>query len=283
MTRETQQPSKVSSAKRPRASTDFRPTQDIALLESAPRRVRLPKAAEIVARNLRNRIIRGELTEGTMLPSEQELVHQFGVSRPTLREAIRILESEQLLEITRGLRGGARVLKPHMDVAARYFGFLLQAQGVNLPEVFRTRVMIEPAAIRILAREHNPETVARLRACLNEAGAGAAPAENALAFSRFHHLLVQETGNQALVLLMGMLTNVLDRYLVAVASVFGAYTDSQTETRKAKRSRNRLVDLIEAGEEDQAAELWRRYLQEAEVKLQKWQPSEFVVDLLQAD
>lgn len=283
MTRETQQPSRVSSAKRARPSPDSRPVQDIAPLDSAARRVRLPKAAEIVARNLRNRIIRGELTEGTMLPSEQELVHQFGVSRPTLREAIRILESEQLLEITRGLRGGARVLKPHMDVAARYFGFLLQAQGINLPEVFRTRVMIEPAAVRILAREHRPETVARLRACLNEAEAAAAPTENALAFSRFHHLLVQETGNQALVLLMGMLTNVLDRYLVAVASVFGTYTDSQTETRKAKRSRDRLIDLIEAGEEDKAAELWRRYLQEAEVKLQKWQPSEFVVDLLQAD
>lgn len=283
MTRETQQSSKASSAKRARASTNSPSAQEFASVETGPRRVRLPKAAEIVARNLRNRIIRGELTEGTMLPSEQELVHQFGVSRPTLREAIRILESEQLLEITRGLRGGARVLKPHMDVAARYFGFLLQAQGINLPEVFRTRVMIEPAAVRILAREHRPETVARLRACLNEAEAAAAPTENALAFSRFHHLLVQETGNQALVLLMGMLTNVLDRYLVAVASVFGTYTDSQTETRKAKRSRERLIDLIEAGEEDKAAELWRRYLQEAEVKLQKWQPSEFVVDLLQAD
>lgn len=247
----------------------------------SPQRVRLPKAGEIVARNLRNRIVRGELAEGTMLPPEQELVQQFGVSRPTLREAIRILESEQLLEITRGLKGGARVLKPNVDVAARYFGFLLQSKGVKLTDVFRTRVLIEPAAVRVLAREHRPETVARLRECLEEAEHTRALTENALAFSHFHHVLIEETGNVTLILLMSMLNTVLDRYLVSVAAVLGQYREADAETQKARRSRKRLVDLIEAGDEDKATYLWRRYLQEAEVKLSGWQPSELVVDLLQ--
>jgi DNA-binding FadR family transcriptional regulator len=282
VTRKTQPSTKTPAARPTPARIEPSPLQDRNLSTKSDR-VRLPKASEIVARSLRNRIIRGELSEGTMLPSEADLAIQFGVSRPTLREAIRILESEQLLQLSRGLHGGARVLKPHLDVAARYFGFLLQTKGVALPEVFRTRVMIEPSAVRILAREMNPETVARLRAVLAEADDATAPVENALAFSRFHHALVEETGNQALALLMGMLTTVLDRYLVAVASVFGAYTDSDAETRRAKRSRSKLIDLIEEGEEDKAADLWRRYLQEAEVKLQSWQPAEFVVDLLQGD
>jgi DNA-binding FadR family transcriptional regulator len=246
------------------------------------RRVRLPKAGEIVARNLRNRIIRGELPEGTMLPSEQELVHQFGVSRPTLREAIRILESEQLLEITRGLRGGARVLKPNIEVAARYFGFLLQANAVTLTSVFRTRVMIEPAAVRCLAREKRPESVKRLKDCLEQADATTEVIENALAFSQFHHILVEETNNPTLIMLMGMLNTILDQYLVSVGAVFGQYIEAKAEMAKARRSRWRLVELIEQGEEDKAANLWRHYLQEAEVKLGKWQPSELVVDLLQS-
>lgn len=247
------------------------------------RRVRLPKAGELVARKLRNSIIRGEIREGTMLPSEQEMVQQFGVSRPTLREAIRILESEQLLEITRGLHGGARVLKPSIDVAARYFGFLLQANDVTLTSVFRTRVMIEPAAVRFIAKEKRPEAVQRLRECLEQADAATEATDNALAFSAFHRIIIEETRNPTLTMLMAMLNAVLDRYLVSVAAVFGQYVEAKAETDRARKSRWRLVELIENGEEDKAAHLWRSYLQEAEVKLGKWQPSEMVVDLLQGE
>ena len=246
-------------------------------------KVRLPKAGELVARNLRNRIIRGEIPEGAMLPPEQEMVHQFGVSRPTLREAIRILESEQLLEITRGLKGGAKVLRPNVDVAARYFGFLLQSNGVQLSDVFRTQVMIEPAAVRYLAREHRPETVAKLRECLQQEEEAQDATERALAIAQFHRLIVEETRNTTLILLVSMLSSILDRYFVAVAAVYGQYVDAAADTAKAKNSRKRLVDLIEKGDEDKAAYLWRNFLQEAEVKFSAWQPSELVVDLLQGD
>jgi DNA-binding FadR family transcriptional regulator len=242
---------------------------------SAP--VRLPKAGELVARNLRNRIIRGELAQGAMLPPEQELAQAFGVSRPTLREAIRILESEQLLETTRGLHGGAKVLKPNSEVATRYFRNLLQAKGVSLSDVFRTRVMIEPAAVRLLARERKVEAVEALRACVSDVG------DSALSFSRFHQVIIEQTGVETLILLMGVLNSILDRYLVAVRNVMGKYTAEEAETQRASRARRKLIDYIAAGDDDRATELWRRYLQEAEEKLKRWQPTELVVDVLQND
>jgi len=61
----------------------------------------------MIASYLRSRIVRGELAEGDSLPSEVELMHQFDVSRPTLREAFRILETESLIVIRRGSRGPA--------------------------------------------------------------------------------------------------------------------------------------------------------------------------------
>src|SRR5690606_34627699 len=82
------------------------------LQPDSPRRITIPKMAETVAAQLRKMIVRGELKEGDRLMSEAELMAQFGISRPTLREAIRILESESLLTITRGSREGARVNKP---------------------------------------------------------------------------------------------------------------------------------------------------------------------------
>src|SRR5258706_4139651 len=86
---------------------------------------RVPKTAELVARDLRSKIVRGELKDGDTLPSEGELVTRYSVSRPTLREALRILESEALLTVTRGSRGGPRVHLTEPLLPARHFGLCL--------------------------------------------------------------------------------------------------------------------------------------------------------------
>ena len=251
-------------------------------VSSVGHQLRLPKAGELIARNLRNRIVRGQLAEGEMLPSERELVQQFGTSRPTLREAIRILESERLVSVTRGLHGGARVLKPSAEVASRYVELILQARGTSLADVYKTLVMIEPAAVRMLAVEQRPEAVAALRECLNDVRGAGKTSENGLAFSRFHHVLVEQTRVETLILLMGMLNTVLDHYLVAVSAVLGLYVEKDAEVARAIKTCERLINHIEKGESDAAAELWRRYLQAAERKLREWQPAELVVDLLQS-
>jgi GntR family transcriptional regulator, transcriptional repressor for pyruvate dehydrogenase complex len=85
----------------------------------------------LLAARIRGQIVRGELKEGDRLPSEIELMERFGVSRPTLREAFRILEAEDLISVKRGSRGGARVTQPSLSVAARYVGLLLQLQGAT--------------------------------------------------------------------------------------------------------------------------------------------------------
>src|SRR6516165_5919111 len=69
------------------------------------------KAAERVAAELRREIITGNLRPGDRLASEKELQEQFEISRPTLREALRLLEAESLIEVVRGQYGGARVTK----------------------------------------------------------------------------------------------------------------------------------------------------------------------------
>jgi len=78
-----------------------------AMSASAP--VRSPKTAELVAGTLRRMVVDGQLKDGDFLPNEAELMAHFGVSRPTLREAVRVLESERLVEVRRGSRTGARV------------------------------------------------------------------------------------------------------------------------------------------------------------------------------
>ena len=74
--------------------------------------VRSPKTAELVAGTLRRMVVDGQLKDGDFLPNEAELMAHFAVSRPTLREAVRVLESERLVEVRRGSRTGARVRVP---------------------------------------------------------------------------------------------------------------------------------------------------------------------------
>jgi DNA-binding FadR family transcriptional regulator len=74
--------------------------------------VHVPKAAALVADALRARVVRRELVPGDRLPSESLLMRQYGVSRPTLREALRLLEAAELLEVRRGAHGGGVIRAP---------------------------------------------------------------------------------------------------------------------------------------------------------------------------
>lgn len=80
--------------------------------------VRSPKTAELVAQTLRKMIADGQLKDGDFLPYEADLMTHFQVSRPTLREAVRVLESDRLVEVRRGSRTGAKVRVPGPEVVA---------------------------------------------------------------------------------------------------------------------------------------------------------------------
>src|SRR3954462_6580915 len=81
--------------------------------EPVPARLRVPKMAELVAGELRRQIVSRDLAGGDALASEADLMTRFGISRPTLREAFRVLESEGLIGVRRGAHGGARGKPPN--------------------------------------------------------------------------------------------------------------------------------------------------------------------------
>jgi DNA-binding FadR family transcriptional regulator len=221
------------------------------------RSVRVPKTAELVAGHIRRQIILGRLREDDALPPENALMEEFSISRPTLREAFRILESEGLITVRRGARGGARVQEPSSDVAARYAGLVLQHRGTTLADVLDARVIVEAPAARMLAERRNRKSVAnRLQALLdtNEAA-------EAGRFHEFNALVVELTENQTLILLTAMLEHISH----AAAISYDAPTEEEEARmkRSAHRTRQRLVDHVRAGEADEAEHLWRAHLVEA--------------------
>jgi len=229
------------------------------------RQVRVPKTAELVAAELRRQIVRGELKPGDALPPESGLMEQFGISRPTLREAFRVLESESLITVRRGAHGGARVSAPDSDVAARFAGLILEYRGATLGDVYRAAAVIEPPCVRQLAAKHTADDIKRLRdAVAAEKTVLDDPLGLVEAQDTFHALLVELTGNQTLILLCGMLRNIIDR---ANASYTAAATDAATQKAQAlkgHRAHVRLVGLIESGKADEAEKLWQRHISGAD-------------------
>ncbi|WP_395106218.1 FadR/GntR family transcriptional regulator [Actinomadura sp. SCN-SB] len=229
------------------------------------RQVRIPKTAELISRSLRRQIIRGQLQPGDPLPPETSLMEQFGVSRPTLREAFRVLESEGLITIRRGAHGGARVAAPDIDVAARYAGLILEHRGATLADVYRAAAVIEPACARKLALKHTAADIARLRAAIDaEKAAKDRPMALVQAQDDFHALLVELAGNHTLILLGGILRYIVDR---ANSSYLAADPESsarRSNARKAHRTHVKLVDLIEAGNAEEAEDLWERHVTAAD-------------------
>ena len=223
--------------------------------------VRVPKTAELVAAHLRRQIVRGELTEGDALPPETELMEQFGVSRPTLREAFRVLEAESLITVRRGSRGGARVHLPDSSVAGRYAGILLQVRGATLDDVFIGRLVIEPAAAKLAASRPDGEAVPPLRAALDAEAALTHDRHFAHASNAFHDTLVAVSASHTLQVLYStikeVVTSTVSHFLVAPY----AGKDQPAENERAVRAHAKLVDLVAAGDAAGAEAFWAAHME----------------------
>jgi len=236
--------------------------------------VRAPKTAELIAAQLRRRIVQGELKPGETLPSELLLMEQFGVSRPTLREAFRILETESLISVRRGSRGGAQILAPDVSVAARYVGLLLQVQGTTIDDVYEARMVAEPECARMLAKRRRKQDIADLVAVIEEleqvvAGTGAGTTSappDPLVWSRltyrFHELVMERSGNRTLAVQGGVLQDIVNTHLAhRVSRSFDA--QSPERFQRAIKGYRKLVALIEERDADGAARHWRRHMEVA--------------------
>jgi DNA-binding FadR family transcriptional regulator len=230
----------------------------------ATERVRVPKTAELVAAQLRRQIVRGELKEGDALPPEVTLMAEFGVSRPTLREAFRVLESESLISIRRGSRGGARVHTPSGEVAARYTGLVLQYRGVTLGDVHEARLVFEPPAAGMLAANATKAARADIRSALeDEAEALDDPIAFAHTSAHFHEQVLALAGNQTIAVIAAMLESVVELHLEAVikAAVDTGRPTAPSERRAAHKAHTHLVELVEAGAGEEAEAFWRSHLE----------------------
>lgn len=245
-------------------------------------RVRPLKMSDQVAGEIRRMIARRELSDGDWLPTEAELIERFGVSRPTLREAFRLLEGDSLVTVRRGPPGGARVTLPGPEAVAGLFGMILMLSGTTIGDVWDARLTIEPPAVRRLAESATKDALKELAAELDRVRATIDnPREFGKAGVQFHVKLVQLSGNHTLTAVIGMLSEIIERELTKLLAEIGPDSEEvRRADRRALRSYEKVAELIHVGDGEAAEAAWRDHMKSARRYVAKIQKQDRVIDLL---
>jgi DNA-binding GntR family transcriptional regulator len=152
------------------------------------RRVR--KAYEQVADQLRELIVRGELRPGDRLPVESALAREFGVSRATVREALRLLAAQSLVRTEKGATGGSYVTLPTAATISSLVhanvGLLAETRNVTLEELLEARELVEVPAARLAAVRRSEEDLELLRTSVPDDAARLGTREEFTYNAEFH-------------------------------------------------------------------------------------------------
>jgi DNA-binding FadR family transcriptional regulator len=214
--------------------------------------VKVVRAYEQLAALLRERITSGDLREGARLPSETMLAEQAGVSRSTVREALRTLEQAGLIQ-----RASPRVMvvaRRGEDPVFRELRHELRRRNVTFHHLHEALAMIDPELARLAAIRADDSDVQELR---DFVVAQEANLEHFHEWSRldveFHLAIAEVSANPALIIAREPITQLL-------LPVLHSFMDSSSMTEHATRYHRRIVGEIEAGDPDTAAAVMRRHV-----------------------
>ncbi|WP_188763899.1 FadR/GntR family transcriptional regulator [Sandarakinorhabdus glacialis] len=127
-------------------------------------RIKVPKSSDVLAERLKREILSDGYTLGASLPTERELVSTTGLSRGSVREALRILETQGLVNTRAGRYGGTTVAQPSADHLASHINLYIKGRSVTLSALIEVRLALEPAVAALAAERRTEEDLSALRA-----------------------------------------------------------------------------------------------------------------------
>jgi GntR family transcriptional repressor for pyruvate dehydrogenase complex len=214
-----------------------------------------PKVADAVAEHFRSQIATGALREGDVLPPVSELQREIQVSRPSLVEGLRILESQGLIETRLGASGGAIVHAPTISKAVHYASLVLACdEPTPLADLLWAEQILEPPAVRLLVERATDED----RAALGQA-AERVRTEPDSAHGRgaaeFRRTLLGLSKNATLGVVASLVSGLIR------AGHEAMYT-MPFDVRRGDQTLNTLVSLVDLGQAEAAEVFWRNHLEQ---------------------
>ncbi|HZJ07411.1 MAG TPA: FCD domain-containing protein [Nocardioidaceae bacterium] len=218
---------------------------------------RVRPAYQQVADQLLELILSGSLASGDRLPAETELASIFGVSRSTVREALRGLASRDLTYTTRGTTGGTFVARVQLAQVSDYLetsiGLMSGTDDLSVGDMFEARELLEVPSARLAAIRHNESHLASMREAIDREVTSRGRVVKFRVHRNFHSLVVQAAGNSLLSVMTEPVFRVLQsRFLNPnIPEAFWGQVDHDHEE---------ILRVIKAGDGDAAAIAMREHL-----------------------
>ena len=218
-------------------------------------RVSVGRISEIIVEQIRLLMRQGQLKPGDRLPPERDLCERFGVSRVTVREALRMLESAGLVEIRVGARGGAFVTAPSSNRVGEGLADLLTLSVISASDVTEVRMILEVGIVPLVCERATEDDLAELEKICQRSEAALRDGDYSMDMSlEFHARVAQATHNPALEML--------------VESFRGPILMSLQEAREVApemgglgtKEHERFVEAVRRRDADAASRIMREHL-----------------------
>jgi GntR family transcriptional repressor for pyruvate dehydrogenase complex len=211
-----------------------------------------------VADQLREFILEGKISAGERLPTESELTEMFGASRSTVREALRILSSQNLIVTARGAGGGTFVSRPEpryvSDFLEASFGLLSDSEHLTVDDLLEAREILEVPAAGLAAVRRTDAHLATLRSCFPTRAEDASPAHLFEGNLLFHITIVEAAANMVLPVITRPIFSVLRTRFLRDAAPPAFW-------KRVARDHREILAAIEAGSEVDARAQMERHLE----------------------
>lgn len=218
--------------------------------------VNVGRISEIIVEQIRMLMRQGQLTPGDRLPPERDLCERFGVSRVTVREALRMLESSGLIQIRVGARGGAFVTTPSGDRVGAGLTDMLTLSAISAADVTEVRMILEVGIMPLACERATDQDIAELEEICARSEAALRSGEYSMNYSlEFHTRVAQSTHNPAVVMLVESFRGPIHMSLQQAREVAPQMGDLGTLEHE------RLIEAIRRREPEAATEIMREHLE----------------------
>jgi GntR family transcriptional repressor for pyruvate dehydrogenase complex len=228
--------------------------------------VSVGRISEVIVEQVRLLMRQGQLSAGDRLPSERELCQRFGVSRVTVREALRMLEANGLVEIRVGARGGAFVTAPTSRLVGEGIADLISLATLTAVEVTEARMVFELGIVSMVCERATAEDVAALYEICDRSSAALQGDDYPLDLSaEWHARYARSSHNRAVSMLVESLHGPL------LMSLERAREAAPLHGRRGVQEHRTLVDAIAARDVAKATRVMSTHLDRTAKRLAKAQ------------
>ncbi len=226
--------------------------------------VRPTRVSEQVAHQIKALILSGQLEPGTRLPPERDLAQQFGLSRMTLRDALRALESRGFIRVKVGARGGVFASIPEPQQVTEFFADFLRAHDVGFRALAEARLIVEPEVAALAAQRATASDLEAMEQALAEARASHAAGDPYFIphSVRFHTALAEAAKNPVLLC-------VVNSFRALFHEALSRLLPDPEMSRKALEDHGRILEAVRARDPDRARALMHAHLQFFSARLER--------------